>query len=271
MPSIEVSSVQPQTSKSRSGTIGHRRQGSRESNDLNATIKSMTRKTSKLSFGVRTSKDRAPSPSKQRDNEKDLPGRPAPTGLTPTPSTASSTFLNGTLKSPTGNEGNGGQNGLATPTQDKEVLAPDSPPPSQGKVLPPIPRDFAVAGTANTSLPGTPTQAPSTPTPGSPFPTGGGISHDAFESIGSNKLSVRFEINIVKVRFFFLPHYCKWTDSWMLLRIGTLATIVWHTVPASKRGRMAIPDARTARPYRAEVIVRAPSLASLLAYPESRS
>jgi hypothetical protein len=58
----------------------------------------------------------------------------------------------------------------------------------KAKILPPIPRDFGG-------------RAPSPLAPGrspSPLPTGQ-VDKEVFESMGNNSLSVRFEINIVKV------------------------------------------------------------------------
>jgi hypothetical protein len=60
-------------------------------------------------------------------------------------------------------------------------------------MLPPIPRDYATHP---------PAQIP-------PVPHVGAVEEDVFESIGANKLAVRFEINVVKVSFIYSRRTCK--------------------------------------------------------------
>jgi len=64
-------------------------------------------------------------------------------------------------------------------SEDAPTPVPSSPP---SKTLPPIPRDYA-----------------GSPTPPHAMYHTGELDEDVFESIGANRLSVRFEINIVKV------------------------------------------------------------------------
>ncbi|KAI6021046.1 hypothetical protein EDC04DRAFT_2869899 [Pisolithus marmoratus] len=110
------------------------------------------------------------SSTQPRAIEKELPHRPSVgTVLSVTPSSGSSSFFNVSSNAHTA------------------VFRPHSP--AKSKVLPPIPRDFAA----------TPQPQPSTPAPKlTPFPTGE-VDHEVFEMMGANSLSVRFEINIVKV------------------------------------------------------------------------
>jgi len=123
---------------------------------------------------------------RKKEKEKDLPGRPSGSGDSPaftvTRSSSSSSLFN--VSSNT-----------ATPHADdaSATLHPDgsplcSHPPTGSKNLPPIPRDFD-AGDAG------PLQQQQGP------PTTGGEVDDreVFESVGQNALSVRLEINIVKV------------------------------------------------------------------------
>ncbi|PCH34832.1 Pkinase-domain-containing protein [Wolfiporia cocos MD-104 SS10] len=177
MPSIDISSVlaPPPPSERR-----HRKRGSAGSNETDR--RSIVRKTSKMSFGTRSAKE------KDRDaKEKDLPSRPSGgTILSATASSASSSFFQ--VSSNTHNnapvEGQPGRPDVA----DTSALQTDEGPgrshsPSKGKILPPIPRDFAASPQLSQAI---------------PLPTGE-VDPDIFESIGANTLAVRFEINIVKV------------------------------------------------------------------------
>ncbi|KZT30084.1 Pkinase-domain-containing protein [Neolentinus lepideus HHB14362 ss-1] len=189
IPSVDLSSVQsPQPQQHRSG---HRKQGSGGSADTGTGTtprKSIARKASKLSFAkrskelLRSEKDKESS----TDKEKELPSRPSGmTMLTATASSGSSSFFNvssnahtvvAELHSPVGD---------GASTLGAEDVTPRTASPAPSKVLPPIPRDFT----------STPQPSPRVPTP---LPTGE-VNRDIFESIGTNTLAVRFEINIVKV------------------------------------------------------------------------
>ncbi|KAF7986947.1 hypothetical protein HWV62_12763 [Athelia sp. TMB] len=190
LPSIDLSSLN-QTPATPSK---HRKQGSTGSSET--PRKSMARKTSKLSFGL-GSKDRpaTPNPDKEKD-DKDLPSRPSggPSVAT-SPSAGSSSFFNVSSHTHTivadaarPQEPNGAAD-ITPPTPSDAT--PRSGSPAQTKILPPIPRDFA---------PTSPTSAarPLSPSPPTPMPTGE-VDKEVFESMGNNTLSVRFEINIVKV------------------------------------------------------------------------
>jgi hypothetical protein len=119
--------------------------------------------------------------------------------LLTTPSSDSSSFINVA------------SNHTVVPSQDKETIQtqangssvlpnvdtmlPDTASPvNKAKVLPPLPLDFAPASPLPVQSPLLAQQGPS------PLPTGE-VDRDVFESMGNNSLSVRFEINIVKVIF----------------------------------------------------------------------
>jgi len=78
---------------------------------------------------------------------------------------------------------NPANNGVLVEDDGVETPARQSPS-NKSKILPPIPRDFGATS----------------PTPRSPSPLpSGAIDKEVFESLGHNSLSVRFDINIVKV------------------------------------------------------------------------
>ncbi|KAJ7187036.1 hypothetical protein C8R46DRAFT_1172012 [Mycena filopes] len=194
LPSIDISSIErPTTPPQRH----HHRQETSSPSDtpMSPTPRpSLVKKVSKLSFGIRRdkSRDRDMSADKEREREREATGRPSggTTTLTATPSSGSSSFFNVTAHhSP---ESKAGvmpvANGTAAPVLSLDVdttppLRSPSPASVKSKVLPPIPRDFAAS-------PG-----PMSP---SPLPTGE-VDREVFETMGNNTLSVRFEINIVKV------------------------------------------------------------------------
>ncbi|THG96595.1 hypothetical protein EW026_g5259 [Hermanssonia centrifuga] len=175
MPSIDINSVVDPASTPR----GHRKQGSSGSGETATTRKSIARKSSKISFGMRSNKER----EKDRDGkDKELPSRPSGgTMLSMTPSSASSSFFHVSASNTPSHAEAARSDALeATSYQSEEPIAL-SPSPTSSKILPPIPRDFATV-----------------PQPVNQFPTAQ-VDPDVFASIGSNSLSVRFEINIVKV------------------------------------------------------------------------
>ena len=197
LPSIDLSSVlesptptprqnhQPQTS-SGSGDTGR---GSPAVHHRPSIVK----KASKLSFGIKREKgkdrdrDRDHSGDKEKDKEKEAPSRPSgATTLTATPSSGSSSFFNVSSNHTVVAQENN-INGVASSPVDVNVTpqshAQSTSTTLKTKGLPPIPRDFGGAA------------SPRSP---SPLPTGE-VNQDVFESMGNNTLSVRFEINIVKV------------------------------------------------------------------------
>jgi hypothetical protein len=134
--------------------------------------RSIVKRASKLSFAKREKgKERDREPSTDKEREKDLQGRPS--GLTTTASGASSSFFNVSSN----------QTPVKEADENTTLNGEPTTPSSATKVLPPIPRDFG----------------PST----QPMPTGE-VAKEVFDTISNNTLSVRFEINIVKVRLFFL-------------------------------------------------------------------
>ncbi|KAI0072260.1 Pkinase-domain-containing protein [Panus rudis PR-1116 ss-1] len=191
IPSIDVNSVVPVES-SQSRRSHHRKQGSNGSHETRdppesaTTRKSMTRKSSKLSFMKNRDKERErekDASSTHHSNNKELPSRPSGgTVLSMTPSSHSSSFFHVSSNTHTLEATRSDALDLGTsPEQDSAV--PRSPSPAASKILPPIPRDFAG----------------STPhTPQTPFPTGE-VDPEVFDLIGNNSLAVRFEINVVKV------------------------------------------------------------------------
>jgi hypothetical protein len=187
LPSIDMNSVQdpPQTP-----SRGHRKQGSSGSNDAPPSRRSIVKKTSKLSFGL-GNKDRPKTADKDRDKDKELPSRPSgTTTLATSPSSGSSSFFNVSshthtiLADGTRSTELNGATAAASPIEETPSR---SQTPSKTKVLPPIPRDFAL-NTPRAISPALPT----------PLPTGE-VGRDMFEIISANTLAVRFEINIVKV------------------------------------------------------------------------
>lgn len=187
MPSIDLSSfpVEQQTR--------HRKQGSSGSDERAGMIsRRVTKRPSKLSFRMR-GKDREKGKEKEggatAEKEKDLPSRPSgATTLTATPSSESSSFFNVTSHNNVVADTNVRSETDSTAatvqaSEDVQTPVPSSPP---SKTLPPIPRDHA-----------------GSPTPPHAVYHTGELDEDVFESIGANRLSVRFEINIVKVGILF--------------------------------------------------------------------
>ncbi|KAI0354421.1 Pkinase-domain-containing protein [Trametes cingulata] len=167
MPSIDVSSIQPPVSSN------HQKRPSTSSHEDKRTL---TKKSSKRSFGMR-SRDR-----ERESKEKELPSRPSgATTLSTTASSASSSFFHVSSNAHTATVEAARSDTLENLAPPEESPRPQSP--AKGKNLPPIPRDFA---------------ASPQPTLLSPLPTGE-VDHNLFETIGANSLAVRFEINVVKV------------------------------------------------------------------------
>lgn len=219
LPSIDISSVQPDPSPTPTIRGRHRKQGSGESTE-SGPAKSIVRKASKLSFGVgRKDKDGG------SQREKELPGRPSGgTAFTQTPSSGSSSFFNvsSTTHTVTGDEPTTPQqqrratmDEMATMSAGQGDEIPRSQSPAAIKTLPPIPRDM------------TPT-----PTPTLPMPTGE-VNRELFEHMGESTLSVRFEINIVKVCSPYFVSLKVIAHVW-ICNPGPLAAPTRYPVPTSK-------------------------------------
>jgi len=198
LPSIDLSSVDP-------SKTGHQQQGSSTSGETSPMTpiqsrKSIVKKASKLSFGMKRDKGKERDQSIEKEKEKEAASRPSGgTTLTATPSSGSSSFFNvssnHTVVAPPDAQAqtNGATLSPTSPNTDaQDGSSPRSYSPSsnKSKVLPPIPRDFGAPRTTSPLPPRSP----------SPLPTGE-VDKEMFESMGNNSLSVRFEINIVKVLF----------------------------------------------------------------------
>lgn len=241
IPSIDISSV-PESAQSRPSN--HRRRGSSGSNETGKTPRSLVKKASKLSFGVK-SRDRESIKEKEPElttPEKDLPNRPSVgTALSATPSSGSSSFFNVSSTAHTiladglrHQDVNGTMTTVGSPLDESHTLRSHSP--TKSKVLPPIPRDFGA--TAQVQAP----SQPPTPRPTlAPFPTGE-VDREVFEMMGANSMSVRFEINIIKVGSGVLLLFVVWMMT-CLACIGPMVTAPWHSVSESGWGRVAVPDA----------------------------
>ncbi|KAF7305457.1 Non-specific serine/threonine protein kinase [Mycena chlorophos] len=195
LPSIDISSVDKPTTPRRSRNR-HHQQGSSGSGETSGPTPHRTptlvKKVSKLSFaGMRRDKSR----DRSIDESRPPTSGGMTTTLTTTPSRSSSFFnvsSNQTVVAPAPTE---------QPPQQALTLDVDLRPPSRtaspspitgpgkGKTLPPIPRDFAASPVP---------MSPGGLGPAPPLPTGE-VDKEVFESMGNNTLSVRFDINIVKV------------------------------------------------------------------------
>ena len=238
LPSIDLSSIDP-TIKGH----GHGQQTSSTSGETSTVTPvpsrpSIVKKASKLSFGMKRDKGKEREPSMDKEKEKENTGRPSGATLMTTASSGSSSFFNvssnHTVVAASPEIQPSMMNGLTpvSPTTEREMLPPGSPSPgvaNKGKVLPPIPRDFG--GRATSPVP------PRSP---SPMPTGE-IDRELFESMGNNSLSVRFEINIVKVCFLKSILISRLFKFFLLS--GALATASWYSVPTRKWRWLAIPNA----------------------------
>jgi hypothetical protein len=242
LPSIDISSVERPTTPPRRHNHHHQQASSGSAErEPPASRPSLVKKVSKLSFGIRNrdrSRDRDMSVDKER--EREASGRPSGVTLATTPSSGSSSFFNVASHPPTATpepKRAPTPNGVAP---DVEVTPPPrtaSPVSVKSKMLPPIPRDFAASPT--------------------PLPTTGEVDREVFESMGNNTLSVRFDINIVKVRVLCVPLVRPRQSKRLTTRgyvVGSVAAFTRDSVPARRRGRLAVPDARTPCPHRAQTM-----------------
>ena len=206
LPSIDISSINP-TSR---GPHGHHQQMissiSTETSPVTPSRQSIIKKASKLSFGIKREKDKDKGKERDHDDkERELPGRPSggAATLAPTHSSASSSFFNVSSNPTAVPHGEAHTNGSTTLSAHPDGFPPhhaqdgSSSPRShsptahstlshKSKVLPPIPRDFVATSPLSTG------RSPS------PLPTGE-VDKELFETMGSSSLSVKFEVNIVKV------------------------------------------------------------------------
>ena len=201
LPSIDLTSVETSTNKG-----GQHLQASSTSGDTSSMIpisnsrRSIVRKASKLSFTLKRDKgkEKDHSVDNNKDKDRETAGRPSEATILTTPSSDSSSFINvasnHTVVPPQDKETIQMQaNGASVLPIDVDTISPVSASPvNKAKVLPPIPRDFAPASPLPVQSPLPAHRSPS------PLPTGE-VDRDVFESMGNNSLSVRFEINIVKV------------------------------------------------------------------------
>ena len=218
MPSIDLSSfpVEQQTR--------HRKQGSSGSDERTSMIsRRVTKRPSKLSFRVR-GRDREKEKEKEggttAEKERDIPSRPSGgTTLTATPSSESSSFFNVTSHNNPAADANTRsetESTVVTVQAPEDVPTPvPASPPSVSKTLPPIPRDYA-----------------GSPTPQHAMYHTGEIDEDVFETIGANKLAVRFEINIVKVGISF---GCRSRNVLINGVTGSTVTTTWSAISKSER------------------------------------
>jgi serine/threonine protein kinase KIN1/2 len=180
-----------------------------------STSQTLTKKSSKMSFSRRgkerdRERDREPSSDtdgKERNSNSIAAPRPSTgTNLTATASSGSSSFFNVNNHAPPTSATSDQQQQQQQQSNGNLEVENQQQPRSQSpaassvksKTLPPIPRDFVVGGSSGNA-------GMRSPSP-MPLPTGE-VDKELFESIGSNSLSVRFEINIVKVSAFSISFF----------------------------------------------------------------
>ncbi|KAF6752697.1 CAMK/CAMKL/Kin1 protein kinase [Ephemerocybe angulata] len=213
LPSIDLNSIE---GHGRNGVSNHHQAASSTSNNDNGQATpttysrpSIVKKASKISFGMKREKgkEREASIDKEGRDKESVVSRPSlgtTTTLGATPSGASSSFFNVSSSNQTGEpiqhqpqtlHPNGISSATFQPSagameeegKEKEEGGPRSGSPTvsnRAKVLPPIPRDFGATSPA--------------PRSASPLPSGP-VDREVFEMMGNNSLSVRFDINIIKV------------------------------------------------------------------------
>ena len=230
LPSIDMTSVETSTNKGNQHLQASSTFASGDASSMipiSSSRRSIVRKASKLSFTLKRDKGKEKDHSSDyKDKDREAAGRPSEATVFTTPSSDSSSFINVASNHTVVPSSSSPEKETTIQTQQQQqingtsVLASSSgvdanlpvtaSPVNKTKVLPPIPRDF-VAPTS--PLPGQTPLSAQQRSP-SPLPTGE-VDRDVFESMGNNSLSVRFEINIVKVRFdiFWLLYYNIVADS----------------------------------------------------------
>lgn len=226
MPSIDVSSVQPDGRQTGGGggERTHRKRGSVGSYETDTTKRSLAKKASKLSFKTKMSREKEREPSVgsagnsvnananananangngtggtagANGKDKELPSRPSGgTILSASASSASSSFFH------VSNAHSNTAEGPTTPAPRAESIEAPVP------VSVPAAQDEVPSSSSRSQSPVKPKVLPPIPRdfapspqlipPPSPLPTGE-VDPDVFDIIGANYLAVRFEINIVKV------------------------------------------------------------------------
>ena len=197
----------------------HHHASTESSNGVGSGLRrSLTKKASKLSFALKSSKEsersahvvdnlpnhlpeKVPAKEKEKDSASQKSG---PINMTATMSSGSSSFFDvssnaHTITPETVNQQQDSQRlhtiDTSRPSIGSGSLPPASPStptsPAKSKNLPPIPRDFAYSASPRSPSPLHNVVASDPPT--------GEVGQEVFDSIGSNNLSVRFEITIVKV------------------------------------------------------------------------
>ncbi|KAG6873278.1 hypothetical protein C0992_008861, partial [Termitomyces sp. T32_za158] len=215
----------------------------------------VVKKASKISFGMKRERERERGEvgynKSVREKERERERERATPGLSPTPS-GSSSFFNVLPTAAAGRESvqpqpqqqqlgvppnanataNGNGVGIAMVPSGELVSSA-----SRTKVLPPIPRELGA------SSPPPPPPGPLVPvrTP-SPLPTSE-VDREVFETMGNNTLSVKFEINIVKVRVF-VCHLGFVAD----VVVGAVFAVAWDPVQTREWGWMAVSDAGAESP-----------------------
>jgi serine/threonine protein kinase KIN1/2 len=260
LPSIDLSSVQPVTSPKPKARHPHKGSSSDSASETDTMrrSRSLARKPSIMSL-IR-GKDKEPKDNSDRMStatreKKDTTSRPSAAShsgdaLATTPSGSSSFFnviashtdpatenlpaavaADDTATLASGITSNTtGTTGVLVAKDETPTPRPRSPGSPGTKTLPPIPRDFGGNAPAANGAPVAPSQ-------GVPLPTGE-VDDEVFANIRKNSLSVRFEINIVKVRPL---ASCLVTCS--NVETGSHVTSSRHPVPARWRRRLAIPHA----------------------------
>lgn len=228
MPSIDLSSLQDKPR--RADQAQNSKRGSSDSGATGTTGRSVMRKASILSFGTKNkekSKERLAESVREKEkvtaagqqqSHQDMnvvnggePARPSDGSgppLTPTPS-GSSSFFNVSAQTHAATEGHhesadntvtGADDAVTIASATGDADAPATPRPRSpvmaksptGKSLPPIPRDFGAAPQAQVAF----ADGRTTPV----MPTGE-VDPEIFDTIKTNSLAVRFDINVVKVCF----------------------------------------------------------------------
>ena len=257
LPSIDMTSIEASTNK---GSQHLQASSTFASGDTSSMIpisnsrRSIVRKASKLSFTLKRDKGKEKDHSSDyKDKDREAAGRPSEATVFTTPSSDSSSFINVASNHTVVPSSSSPEKEMTIQTQQQQQtngtsvlpsssVAVDSISPvaaspiNKTKVLPPIPHDFAVPASP------LPVQSPSSVQQRSPSPLPTGeVDRDVFESMGNNSLSVRFEINIVKVNFFDCTFFLLHVADGCCLS-GTLVTPSWYPIPKGQWRRLAIPD-----------------------------